>query len=267
MINGINSSSNTSILQQVQEKQQTLFEKLASGRRINSAADGAAAQQIIDRLTSQEAGLGQAVRNAYDGISLSQVADAGLGSVNDDVQRIRELSVQAGNGILSDADRSAIQQEITQLQDNIRNTIDTTEFAGQQLLSDDGTINFQIGANAGQNAGVDTRDTAAGLNDILNADVTTEAGRDAALQAADDAQSFIGDFRTDIGAAQNRFDSAARVLSNTQVNVAEANSRIGDLDFAQATSEQAANSIQSQAAISVQAQANQQQSQVLSLLG
>ncbi|XOV79273.1 MAG: flagellin [Aestuariibacter sp.] len=268
MINGINgSNSNASLLAQINEKQQTLLEKLASGKKVNSAADGAAAQQIIDRLTSQETGLGQALRNVYDGVSLTQVADAGLGSINDDVSRIRELTVQAGNGILSDGDRSAIQQEIAQLQENIQSTIDNTEFAGRQLLSEDGSINFQIGANAGQQAGVDTRDTSAGLADILSVDVTTEEGREAALDAADSAQEFVGDFRTDIGAAQNRFDSAARIISTNQVNTAAANSRIQDTDFAQTTSDLAAANVQSQASTAVQAQANQQQGQVLALLG
>ena len=91
-----NASSNTSLLQQVQEKQTSLLEKLASGKRVNNAADGAAAQQIIDRLTSQTEGNRQAISNAYDGISLAQVAEGGLSGINDDVTRIRELTLQAG---------------------------------------------------------------------------------------------------------------------------------------------------------------------------
>ena len=92
----LNSDTSTSLLQQVQERQQSLAEKLASGKQINSAADGAAAQQIIDRLTSQVEGNRQAVNNVYDGISLAQVAEGGLEGINNDVNRIRELSVQAG---------------------------------------------------------------------------------------------------------------------------------------------------------------------------
>ena len=115
----VDSDIGSSLLQQVQEKQNTLLEKLASGKEINSASDGAAAQQIIDRLTSEVEGNRQAVNNVYDGISLAQVAEGGLSNINDDVNRIRELTIQSGNGVLSDGDRQALQSEISQLQENI----------------------------------------------------------------------------------------------------------------------------------------------------
>lgn len=262
----INKSSNSSLLQQVQNKQNTLLERLASGKRINSAADGSAAQQIIDRLTSQVEGNRQSISNAYDGVSLAQVAEGGLSGISNDVNRIRELAVQAGNGILSDGDRKAIQSEITQLQDNIKRTTEQTEFGGKPLLSSDGNIDFQVGANAGQSISVGTQDIAGGLNDILNVDVSTASGAADALQAADDAVGFVGSARADLGAVQNRFESAARNLANADVNVSEARSRIQDTDFAQATSELASANILNQSTISVQAQANQQRGQVLSLL-
>ncbi|MFT4941194.1 MAG: flagellin, partial [Paraglaciecola sp.] len=177
MIN-LNTDSNAfSSLQQVQQKQESIFEKLASGKEIN----GAAAQQIIDRLTSQVEGNRQSVSNAYDGISLSQVAESGLSGITKDVDRIRELSVQAGNGILSDADRSAIQGEVTQLQENITQTIEQTEFAGKPLLSGDSTIDFQVGANGGQKIGVATQDIAAGLKGVLGVDLSTSQGAQDAL--------------------------------------------------------------------------------------
>jgi len=139
---GFNTESNTSLIQQVQNKQESILEKLSSGKRINSAADGAAAQQIIDRLTTQVEGNRQSISNAFDGVSLTQVAEGGLANINEDVNRIRELSVQSGNGLLNDADRRAIQSEVTQLQDNISQTIEQTEFAGKSLLSNDGNIDF-----------------------------------------------------------------------------------------------------------------------------
>ena len=174
----LNSDTSTSLLQQVQERQQSLAEKLASGKQINSAADGAAAQQIIDRLTSQVEGNRQAVNNVYDGISLAQVAEGGLEGINNDVNRIRELSVQAGSGILSAADKQAIQSEITQLQENITQTIEQTNFAGKPLLSSDSEINFQVGAQAGQQISVNTRDIASELNGVLNIDVTSQSSED-----------------------------------------------------------------------------------------
>lgn len=259
------SSASSSLLQQVQEKQTNLMEKLASGKRVNSASDGAAAQQIIDRLTSQVEGNRQAINNAYDGISLAQVAESGLSGINEDVSRIRELTLQAGSGILNDADKQAIQSEITQLQDNISQTIEQTTFAGKPLLSSDGEINFQVGANAGQQVGVNTSDINSDLTDLLNIDVTS-GDLDSALEAADAALETVGAAQSDLGATQNQLASTARNLSQADVNTSEARSRIQDLDYAQAASESAANSVLGQAATSVQAQANQQQGQVLALL-
>lgn len=262
----IDNASNASLLQQIQNKQESIFEKLASGKRVNSAADGAAAQQIIDRLTSQVEGNRQSIANAYDGVSLTQIAEGGLAGITEDVNRIRELSVQSGNGLLSDADRKAIQSEVTQLKDNIEQTIQQTEFAGKPLLSSDGNIDFQIGANAGQKIAVGTQDIAAGLNDILNVDLSTAQGAEEALAIADEATEFVGSARADLGATQNQFESAARNLAQTDVNVAAARSRIQDTDYAQIASENAAANILGQTSLAVQNIANQQQGQVLSLL-
>ena len=263
---GFNTESNTSLLQQIQNKQESILEKLSSGKRINSAADGAAAQQIIDRLTTQVEGNRQSISNAFDGVSLTQVAEGGLAGITEDVNRIRELSIQSGNGLLTDSDRQAIQSEVTQLQDNISQTIEQTEFAGKSLLSSDGNIDFQIGANAGQKIGVATQDVAASLNDILNVDLSTAQGAEDAIAVADDAAEFVDSARADLGATQNQFESAARNLTQTDINVSAARSRIQDTDFAQATSENAAASILSQTSLAVQGIANQQQGQVLSLL-
>lgn len=194
------------------------------------------------------------------------MAEGGLAGINEDVNRIRELSVQSGNGILNDADRRAIQAEVTQLQENISQTIEQTEFAGKSLLSSDGNIDFQVGANAGQKIAVATQDVAAGLNDILNVDLSTSQGAEDALAVVDTATEFVGSARADLGATQNQFESAARNLTQSDVNVSAARSRIQDTDFAQAASDNAAAGILSQASIAVQGIANQQQGQVLSLL-
>jgi flagellin len=262
----IGADSSNAFIQQSQQKQESLFEKLASGKKVNSAADDAAAQQIIDRLTSEVEGNRQSLNNVYDGISVAQVAEGGLGSINDDVNRIRELTLQSGNSVLSSGDRRAIQSEITQLQENISQTIEQTNFAGKPLLSENGSFEFQSGSSAGQSISVNTQDVAAQLNDILSIDVTSGTSIDDALNAADSAIEILGSARGDLGATQNRFESAARSITQANVNTAEARSRIQDLDYAQAASERAINDIRSQASLTVQAQANQQQSQVLSLL-
>ena len=262
----INNSSSTSLIGQIQEKQDNLLEKLASGKKVNNALDDAAAQQIIDRLTSEVEGNRQAINNVYDGISVAQVAEGGLGSINDDVNRIRELTLQSGSGVLSSGDRRAIQSEITQLQENISQTIEQTNFAGKPLLSENGSFDFQSGASTEQSISVNTRDISSELSDVLAIDVTAGTSIEDALGATDAAIVTLGSARGDLGATQNRFESAARSLTQSNINTAEARSRIQGLDFAQAASERASNDVLGQAALTVQAQANQQQSQVLSLL-
>ena len=163
----VSGESPSSQLQQIQQKEDNLFEKLASGKKVNSALDDAAAQQIIDRLTTQVEGNRQAINNVYDGISVAQIAEGGLSTINDDVNRIRELTLQSGSGILNDSDRRAIQSEITQLQENIVQSIEQTNFAGKSLLLDAGSHEFQTGANANQSISVNTQDVAAQLNDVL----------------------------------------------------------------------------------------------------
>ena len=262
----VGSDSGNLPLGQIQEKQNNLLEKLASGKKVNNAQDDAAAQQIIDRLTSEVEGNRQTLNNVYDGISLAQVAEGGLGSINDDVNRIRELSLQSGSGILNDSDRRAIQSEITQLQENIVQSIEQTNFAGKSLLLDAGSLEFQTGANANQSISVNTQDVAAQLNDVLAINITSGTSVEDALNAADSALEGIGGARGEFGASLNRLESTARSRIKGNVNAAEARSRIESVDYAQAASERAINDIRSQASLTVQAQANQQQSQVLSLL-
>lgn len=264
-ISNSSGSFTNSVVAQSQQNQETLFERLSSGKKVNDASDGAAAQQIIDRLTSEVEGNRQAVNNVYDGISLAQVAEGGLSNINDDVNRIRELTIQSGNGILSDGDRQALQSEISQLQDNISQTIEQTNFAGKPLLSEDGELSFQVGASSGNSIDINTQDIGSQLADVLSIDLTSGSVEDA-LSATDEALETIGGARGDLGATQNSLASTARNLTQSNVNTAEARSRIQDLDYAQASSQQAANDVQGQAALTVQAQANQQQGQVLALL-
>ena len=132
----------------------TSFQRLSSGLRINSARDDAAGLAIADRLTSQIRGLNQAVRNANDGISLAQTAEGALQETTNILQRIRELSIQSANGSNSDADRAALQGEVSQLQAEITRIADTTSFGGRKLF--DGTFGqaqFQVGSEANETIG------------------------------------------------------------------------------------------------------------------
>jgi flagellin len=133
----------------------TSLQRLSSGLRINSAKDDAAGLAIAERFTSQIKGLNQAVRNANDGISLAQTAEGGLGTAGDLLQRMRELSVQSANGTNSASDRASLQQEVSQLQQELNRVATTTQFNGQNVL--DGSLSatqFQVGANANQTINV-----------------------------------------------------------------------------------------------------------------
>jgi flagellin len=155
----INTNLNSLTAQRNASKSQndlsTAIARLSSGMRINSAKDDAAGLAISDRMTSQVRGLNQASRNANDAISLTQTADGALGSISNNLQRIRELAVQSANGTNSASDRSALQQEVTQLTSEIDRVATQTQFNGINLL--DGSFssqNFQVGANAGQTISV-----------------------------------------------------------------------------------------------------------------
>lgn len=247
------------------QKQTVSDKQLASGNKINSAADGAAAQQIIERLTAQSEGNRQAISNVYDGISMAQVAEGGLAGINDDVSRIRQLSLQAGNGMLSDTDKQALQAEITALQDNISQTAEHTTFGGKPLLQSDGAIQFQVGANAGQRQDMQTNDVVREIAGVLNIDITRGTASDA-LATADLALETVGTLRSELGAVQNQLADTARNLTQADVNTAASRSRLADLDYAQAASRQAVLDVQARASTTLQAMANQQQGQVLALL-
>jgi len=133
----------------------TSLQRLSTGSRINSAKDDAAGLQISNRLTSQVNGLGVAVRNANDGISLAQTAEGALQQSTNILQRMRDLSLQSANGSNSTTERQALSQEVNQLKEELNRIADTTTFGGQKLLSGEfGTKQFQVGANANETIGV-----------------------------------------------------------------------------------------------------------------
>ncbi|HEY6896543.1 MAG TPA: flagellin [Rhodocyclaceae bacterium] len=155
---------------------QTALQRLSSGLRINSAKDDAAGLAISDRMTSQIRGINQAVRNANDGISLSQTAEGALGEVDNILQRMRELSIQSANATNSDSDRASIQAEVSQLKQELTRIASNTTFNGQKIL--DGSqqnISFQVGSEANQTIGIsigDARSTAVGSNVVFTNNTT-----------------------------------------------------------------------------------------------
>ncbi|HAT7568939.1 flagellin [Citrobacter werkmanii] len=133
------------------------IERLSSGLRINSAKDDAAGQAIANRFTSNIKGLTQASRNANDGISIAQTTEGALNEINNNLQRVRELSVQATNGTNSDSDLTSIQNEITQRLSEIDRVSGQTQFNGVKVLASDNTLKIQVGANDGENIEIDLK--------------------------------------------------------------------------------------------------------------
>ncbi len=246
------------------------FQRLSSGFRINSAADDAAGLQISNRLTSQIQGLDQAIRNANDGISLSQVAEGAMDEITTALQRIRVLSVQSQNGINSSGDRLALQKEVSALKTEISRIATTTQFGGVKLLDGKYSSTFLVGANAGQNISVNISRTGGGYGTsglkLSNLSIATLAGASAALTSIDSAITIIDSKRADLGAIQNRFQATIRNLSNIAENVSSARSRIKDTDFAKETAELTRSQILQQASTTILSQANQRPQSALSLL-
>ena len=251
------------------------FERLSSGFRINSAADDAAGLQISDRITSQLEGLNQAVRNSNDAISLAQTAEGALAETTNSLQRIRQLAVQAQNGINSSSDRLALQKEVSALKTEISRIATDTKFNNVSLLNASYSAAFLVGANSGQTISINLSAgnitgasgfSATGLG-IGSLTVNTFANASAALTSIDTAISAVGGVRADLGALQNRFESTIRNLSNISENLAGARSQIRDTDFATETAELTRNQIIQQASISVLSQANQKPQSALALLG
>lgn len=246
---------------QIEETRQKLFEQLATGLRINQAKDDAAGLQIANRLTSQVNGTTQAIRNANDAISYTQVADAALSGVTDASFRIEELSIQAANGTLGPQQRQAIQAEINQLQGQISDTFSQTRFGSQQVFGSGG-LDFQVGANSGETIGLSV-----GSSSLADIDVTTQAGAQAAIGTVQSFREGVDSNRASLGAFQNRVSSTIDNLANINENAQASRSQIADTDFARAVSEQTSNDILSQANIALQAQANFSNRQALNLLG
>jgi flagellin len=172
-------------LNKSQSANQTSLERLSSGLRINSAKDDAAGLAISTRFNSQIRGLNVAVRNAGDGISLAQTAEGALGSMNDNLQRVRELAVQSANATNSDVDREAIQAEVSQLLSEVSRTAEETDFNGRKLLDGSFSGTFQIGANAGQTLDVSIAELTANKLGASDAVGISSQGSDDGLQNGD----------------------------------------------------------------------------------
>jgi len=242
----------------------TSYERLSSGRRINSAKDDAAGLQISSRLTSQINGLNQASRNANDGISLAQTAEGALDEFTNTLQRMRTLAVQSANGSNSAADRTALNTEFTELEFELVRIASQTSFGGVNLLDGSYSAEFQVGADANQviSVSIPTNFATIGTTDAVDTAINAQT----AIASMDTALANTTSTRSSLGAKQNRFSSAIRSNDNTAQNVSASRSRIQDTDYAKESAILARNSVLQQASSSMLAQANQQPQIALSLL-
>ena len=245
----------------------TSMQRLSSGLRINSAKDDAAGLYTVNRMTADIRGLNQAARNSADAISLSQTAEAALGQIGDNIQRIRELAVQSANGTVED--RSGLQAEVDQLTAEIQRIVDNTEFNGVVLL--DGTtasLDFQVGQDSGDTITV-TLANLTSLNSYGGAgtvDVSTQALASTALGNLDTDIDTVSSQRATFGAVQNRFEAVISQIQSYTENLSASRSRIQDADFAAETANMTKVQILQQAGVSMLAQANAAPQVVLSLL-
>ena len=251
------------------------YTKLASGSRINSAKDDAAGLQIADRMTSQINGLTQGNRNANDGISLCQTAEGALDEVTNMLQRMRTLAVQSANGTNSSAERTAMNDEVMELQKEIKRIGSDTSFGGTLKIfgtSNDklaSTVDFQVGSHANQKISVSFKSMSAILNMTMSTTVKLDSAANAqtAIGNIDTMIANVDSFRAKLGATQNRLESTISNQENVIENVSDARSRIKDVDYASETAKMAQQQILQQASTAMLSQANQKNSIALNLLG
>lgn len=256
------------------------MEQLSTGKRINSAADDAAGLAISNKMTAQIRGLNQAVRNANDGISLLQTAEGATTEITNMLQRMRELAVQAANDTYQSSDRSALNAEVKELQNEITRIGSNTEWNGMKLfikqtagsaggIGTSGLVRLQLGVDGESTDRISVQlnkidTTTLGVSAIS---LKTAASASNALKTLDKAIGMIDNDRATFGATINRLTYAVDNLTNVAQNASASRSRILDTDYAKASAELARTQIIQQAATAILAQANQSQQSVLKLLG
>jgi flagellin len=254
-------------------EQSKTLNKLSSGTRIVRSADDAAGLAISEKLKAQIRGVGQAERNANDGISMIQTAEGGLNEVGNILVRMRELSVQSASDTVGDSERAFTDLEYQNLKQEIERISQVTEFNGKKLLNGDSqSYDFQIGINNDDfqdrikyNAEVTNSSMAAlGIDSLSVANKESSQNGLAELDAA--IQNVSGQ-RAELGAVQNRLTSTVNNLQVYNENLSSANSRIRDTDFAAETAKNTKLNILTNAGTSVLAQSNSQGQAALKLIG
>ena len=243
-------------------------EKLSSGYKINRAGDDAAGLSISEKMRSQIRGLNKASDNAQDGISLIQVAEGALNETHSILQRMNELATQAANDTNTSTDRTAIADEINELNKELDRISTTTQFNKKNLLNGQFSGKLQVGALNGQTMDIkiSTAVSAKGL-EVSAIEVSTNVKAGKAMESIQNAIEKVSKQRSKLGAIQNRLEHTINNLDTNAENTQAAESRIRDTDMAEEMVNYSKNNILAQAGNSMLAQANQQTQGVLSLLG
>jgi flagellin len=247
------------------------FARLSSGFRINTAADDAAGLAISESMKAQIRSYTIAERNANDAVSMTQTAEAALGSMHDILGRMRELAIQSSNGSMTGTDRGYLDTEFEALKSEMGRIQGSSKFNGKMLVSTAAqSITFQVGLNNTASDQITLTFGGLALTQLLAA-TTNVAGATAGSALAsigriDAAIGIISTERAKYGAAMNRLDATVSSIQTMRVNLSAANSRIRDVDVAEETSQLARNQVLSQAGTSVLSQANQLPQMAMQLL-
>jgi len=259
-------------LARTQRSLRSTMEHLSSGLRLTRAADDAAGMGVSQKMRAHITSLKMAQRNANDGISLVQTAEGALSETGDILARMRELAVESSSEVLQATERAYLQTEFTALQEEIERIADSTEFNGLNLSNGTTTsVAVQVGifnVAAEDRISVvlqDSQTATLGVNTTA-IDLGSAGDSQLSITAIDTAIDSVNNSRSTYGSVQNRLTSALRNLENYTENLVETESRIRDVDFAQATADMSRHQIFSQAGISVLSQANSNPQNALSLL-
>jgi len=247
------------------------MERLSSGYRINKSMDDVAGLAISEQMRGQIRGLGQAQRNAQDGISFVQVAEGGLSETSNILVRMRELATQAASDTIGDKERGFVNVEVQQLKQELERIAQTTEYSGTRLL--DGSskqLDFQVGIRAGENNRItyDAGQANATIGSLGVAGIAVDSKGSArdTLEQVDEAISRVASMRANFGAVQSRMSSTINNIEVYRENLSASQSRIKDADIAMESSELAKTSILQNAGVATLAQANQSTALALKLL-
>ncbi len=244
----------------------TALNRLSSGLRVNSAKDDAAGLAIATRLEAQSRGMGMAIRNANDAISFVQTAEGGIAKINEALQRMRELAVQASNGTYTASDRGNLNVEFQQLSSEVARVASQTEFNGLQMFNGSGNQTFQVGANVGQTISISIGDFTDVSIAQTGSNITDTTNANAVLASIDLAMNAVNTQRANLGGAQSRLDAVVSQLQVSRENQEASRSRIMDADYAEETARLTRAQILQQAGTAMLAQANSVPNNVLTLL-